>query len=62
VCVCVCVCVSGWPQTFRAYPALGTFVMKLLSMLKHATIGLSTGSPMKELEKGLKEMKEFTAP
>jgi hypothetical protein len=25
------------------------------------TIGLSTGSPMEELEEGLKELKEFTA-
>jgi hypothetical protein len=27
-----------------------------------AAIGLSTGSPMEELEKGLKELKRFAAP
>jgi hypothetical protein len=26
------------------------------------TIGLSIGSPMEELDKGLKELKEFTTP
>ena len=28
----------------------------------HPTIGLSAGFPMKELEKGLKELKGFTTP
>jgi hypothetical protein len=35
---------------------------KYRSVCSQTSIGLSTGSPMKELEKGPKELKEFAAP
>jgi hypothetical protein len=39
-----------------------TFINKYRGRCSQPTIGLSVGSPMEELEKGLNELKRFTTP